>query len=337
MIVAKECLTEKKRVSLEDIKIIYKLENYTELVKCVKDLIEDGKIKPVIASKTNGKKPALFNDYHVLKKKKDYSEYIEELKFRLSPSIFNGYYLNNIERYEKDREDILRFNQYIMECKDRLDIDISLNERSFDIWKREKYLRLEGGKTLLKNLRYDIEQLGVYDTIEPIAYYSYHKHMPQNIVIVENKDTFYSMRRYLIQENANLLGVEIGTLIYGAGKGIVKAMEDLDICVEPYVSDLSNKILYFGDLDYEGIGIYEALYSRFAHRYNIDIFKQAYYTMLDKVENIEALPDTKKGQNRNIQDTFLDCFDSSHRDKLMNILENGKYIPQEILNITDFK
>ncbi len=332
----KEFAAEQKRVSLEDIKRMYKLENYTDIANCIKELMDAGRIKPVKASKTNGKKPALFNEYHVIRVKKDYSDYIDELKYKLSPSIDNGYYLKNLERYVKDRERIREFNQYIVESKDRLRVDISLNERSYDIWKREKYLKLEGGKSLLKNLRYDIGQLGVYDTMEPIAYYSHNKLIPQNVIIIENKDTFYSMRRQLLQGHNTLLGVEIGTLIYGAGKGIVKAMEDLEICVEPYIYHHSNHILYFGDLDYEGIGIYEVLYNKYSERYNISLYKQAYEAMIDKVIDIKGLPDTKKGQNKNIGHVFLDSFDGTMKSKMVEILECGKYIPQEILNITDF-
>ena len=52
-------------------------------------------------------------------------------------------------------------------------------------------------------------------------------------------------------------GAEIGTLIYGAGKGIIRSFQDFDLCAEPYMKHPKNTIYYFGDMDYEGIGIYE--------------------------------------------------------------------------------
>ena len=72
--------------------------------------------------------------------------------------------------------------------------------------------------------------------------------MPQNLLILENKDTFFSMRRRLLEGNETILGIKIDTLIYGAGKGIFRSFEDFDLCVEPYMKAAGNQIYYFGDL-----------------------------------------------------------------------------------------
>lgn len=333
----KEFEQGQKRVSLEYIRKLNKIEGYINLADCVKELIAQGKIKPLYASKTNGKSPALYNEYHVIWEKKDNEEYREELKYNLSSIIDNSYYLKNIEKYQQDREKILQFNHYLINHKDKLEDMISLNERSFDIWGREKFLKEEGGKALLKNLNFNLEDLAIYETIEPISYYAHHKRKSQNVVIIENKDTYYSMRKFLLDGHNEILGTEIGTLIYGAGKGIIKSMEDFSICMEPYLCDPTNKIIYFGDLDYEGILIYESLYSRFANQYHISLFINAYETMIEKVAEISRLPDTKKGQNKNIGRIFTDSFNESIRVRMMTILEMGKYIPQEILNRKDFK
>ena len=67
------------------------------------------------------------------------------------------------------------------------------------------------------------------------------------------------MRNYLLNGYTEIFGAEIGTLIYGAGKGIIRSFQDFDLCAEPYMKHPKNTIYYFGDLDYEGIGIYENL------------------------------------------------------------------------------
>ena len=36
-------------------------------------------------------------------------------------------------------------------------------------------------------------------------------------------------------------------------KSIHKSFPDFTFCMEPYLNDPENEILYFGDLDYEGI------------------------------------------------------------------------------------
>lgn len=138
-----------------------------------------------------------------------------------------------------------------------------------------------------------------------------------------------------------IFGREIGTVIYGAGKGILRSFEDFRFCVESHVNAPGNEILYFGDLDYEGIGIYERLAELFGsgeNRCEIKPFTQAYEKMLEKaaVQGMEFLPDTSENQNRNLSGQFFQYFTESVKARMNQILEAGKYIPQEIINITDF-
>ena len=75
----------------------------------------------------------------------------------------------------------------------------------------------------------------------------------------------------------------------------------------------------------------------FKENFNIKPFVKGYESMIDKFinENI-SLPNTKDGQNRNIGQVFTMEFTLKYRDIIMNILTSNKYIPQEILNISDF-
>ena len=59
--------------------------------------------------------------------------------------------------------------------------------------------------------------------------------------------------------------------------------------------------------------------------------------MLAKADSIgiDNLPFTKEGQNRKINTLFLDQFSETQQAKMKEILEQGRYIPQEILNIND--
>ena len=66
------------------------------------------------------------------------------------------------------------------------------------------------------------------------------------------------MRNYLLNGH---------TEIFGAGKGIIRSFQDFDLCAEPYMKHPKNTIYYFGDLDYEGIGIYENLAEKFRSRW----------------------------------------------------------------------
>ncbi|MPN58120.1 hypothetical protein SDC9_205821 [bioreactor metagenome] len=94
--------------------------------------------------------------------------------------------------------------------------------------------------------------------------------------------------------------------------------------------------MYLGDIDYEGIVIYESFYKYFSNKYNVKPFVNGYIKMIDKVEVLDfELPLTKDGQNRNIQDIFFANFNLAYKSRIHNILEDNLYIPQEILNIKD--
>ena len=134
----------------------------------------------------------------------------------------------------------------------------------------------------------------------------------------------------------NWLGIKIDTLIYGAGKGIFRSFEDFDLCVEPYMQAEGNQIFYFGDLDYEGIGIYENLAELFNEGWKIIPFMAGYEKLLDKAVKAVSIPETKERQNRNIKNIFFSYFSTERIKQMKEILEKGRYVPQEILNISDF-
>ena len=322
-----------KRISLKELQ--KNLSSYKDQYDYVMDLIEKGRIKPVKASGTNGKSPSLYLEYWLVEEAKDYTELKEELLYRMVPEISIDYYMAHLAIYEQDRQWVLLLNGFLKEHKQNLLDAKSLNERSFEIWKREKFLLKEQGKKILKRCQIDLDVLNVYETTEPLAYYSHTRQTPQNILIVENKDTFYSMRKYLLEGNERILGMPVGTLIYGAGKGIFKSFQDFEFCVEPYMTAKGNEIYYFGDLDYEGIGIYENFASVFGGEWEIKPFIEGYEAMVEKAEKIEQLPDTKTGQNKRIRELFFSYFSKEMVEKMMWILEAGQYIPQEILTITD--
>ena len=325
-----------KRISLEKLLAARQKDSYQDQYEYIRTLLDEEKIKPVLASKTNGKKPTLYREYWILEPEKDYSSLMEEMKYRLSTILSVDYYLTHPKVYEVDRPWVLLLSEYLKEHADRLKTPESVNERSFEIWRREKFLDREQGKKILSRCGLNLEFLNVYRTTEPLAYYTNTRVTPQNLLILENKDPFFSMRNHLLNGHFEILGAEVGTLIYGAGKGILRSFEDFDLCAEPYMKHPENQIFYFGDLDYEGIGIYENLAQRFADRWKIRPFVPAYLAMLKKAEQISALPDTKEQQNRNIRNEFFSWFDKEMAEKMKIILEMDKYIPQEILNCEDF-
>ena len=131
------------------------------------------------------------------------------------------------------------------------------------------------------------------------------------LLYTSNKDTFFDIRRYMNSGNDRIMGREFGTVIYGAGKGIWKTFEDYVNGAERYFLG-KNALFYFGDLDFEGILIFEHLIGQKQYRESgIHIFKEAYEKMLDKAWQLgfSRLPDMKEKQNANIGTSFLSAFD----------------------------
>lgn len=348
-----------KKILLEQLLKESRADTYPEQYAYICAQIEKQKIKPVKTSPLNGKKPSLHLSYWVLQEAPDYQEQMEELKFGLVPAIQTDYYRSHMDVYQAERKWVMLLNHYLLEQSEKTPNYVSLNERSFQIWGREKFLQREQGNKVLAHCGVTLEQLFVYQTTEPLAYYSVSRQNPQNVLILENKDTFYSMRRHLMKGNGKIFGEEIGTVIYGAGKGILRSFADFEFCVEPHINNAANRILYFGDLDYEGIGIYERLAKCFGEvdadyacvnnscyneeatasdRQAIIPFQQAYKKMLQKAQqySLEFLPETSEKQNRHILGTFFSYFSAETIRQIKQILESGKYIPQEIINISDY-
>lgn len=325
-----------KKILLEKLLEKCREQTYQKQYEYIMNLLEEQKIKPVKASRLNGKSPALYREYWVLEEKKDYSTYIEELRYEIVPDISVDYYLRHLESYEADRIWVLELNQYLKNKKKTLQFKVSVNERSFEIWGQEKFLSRGQGKRILSRCGLELSFFNIYETTEPLAYYSRTRNIPQNLLILENKDTFFSMRRHLLEGNEEILGIKIDTLIYGAGKGIFRSFEDFDLCVEPYMQAEGNQIFYFGDLDYEGIGIYENLAELFNEEWKIIPFMAGYEKLLDKAVKAVSIPETKERQNRNIKNIFFSYFSTERIKQMKEILEKGRYVPQEILNISDF-
>ncbi len=255
-----------KRISLETIQQQNSSKTYLQLHEHILKRILSDQLRPIKASGTNGKRPALYLEYWLMEEAKNRPDkfYQEELSYQLSPAISNDYYLSHLAQYEQDRSWVLMLDSFLKSHREALNTPVSLNERSFQIWQREKFLQKEQGRKILKRCGMELSDFNLYETTEPLAYYVQNRETPQNILILENKDTFYSMRKHLLSGEQTILGLKVGTLIYGAGKGIHRSFQDFAFCVEPYMQEENNQIYYFGDLDYEGIGIYEKLAQLFA-------------------------------------------------------------------------
>lgn len=326
---------KKKRITLEELENFWAVQNYQTLVALVEEAVQNGELEPMKTSKTNGRVPPLACGYWVRNVEKADEKLSDELKFRLHLELDNSYYLAHLEQYAQERTAVMALNDFWYFNQGALHDKISLNERSFQIWQREKFLQEEGGRQLLRKVGLTLEALNIYQTAEPLAYYTKQKITPQNILVVENKDTFYSMRAHLLGGAETIWQMRIDTLIYGGGKKVCRAMQDMTLCAEDYLLDENNVFYYFGDLDYEGIGIFESLYAVLAPKWLLKPLAAGYQKMLDKSQGL-ILPETKDRQMAGEIRHFWQAFTQTEQKMMQMILQKRRYIPQEIVNQRDF-
>lgn len=301
----------------------------------INKLVSEKIISPV------GKKPntpqGLHLKYRINKRpgKKD-NELVAQIIRSIEPPAKLDYYLKNPQDYLQDRIFIDIFSGFL-KYKNK-DI-ITVNERAYQLFGDEKFFKGEGkdrsrGEIILKRLGISFASIGCEETAEP--FFSFHKKdfhslVSRTIYIVENKDTFWSFKRNILDRSSIF---KADMLVYGEGKKIIssfKFMNEYDVKPE------KDSFIYFGDLDAEGINIYCELLDEYP-QYSIFPFYEGYQAVLEigsKREPIKT-PKQQKISKENIA-RFLNGFDPHVAKELKKLLEGGFYIPQEALSATEMK
>jgi hypothetical protein len=301
---------------------------YSEYCLITEALVNEGIIEGVSKAGKNNKVPKNFKKFRILRNSEKHP-LVAELEF-LYPKFSSYYYKDNIEELEADFQYIKKLSTYLNANTNRDSAEVSINERSFEIFGDEKFLELKG-RIILNKLRLDIAILNVYKTREPFFDFITNQESNWSILIVENKDTWYSLKKVLMKYGRlKLFDVSFQVLIYGEGWKILKSFEFIE--EKHYVHNIKD-IYYIGDLDYEGISIFQSLtdkYKNFSIKPLIHIYKK----MVDKTDGIQ-LRMAEKDQKRYKIEEFLNLM-GIHRDRAFSILNSGQYIPQEILTYVDF-
>jgi len=120
-----------------------------------------------------------------------------------------------------------------------------------------------------------------------------------------------------------------GFLIYGKGKSILKSLSFTQEVPGLDGGDPPTRYLYFGDLDWEGIGIYNRLVKRYPERELLP-WLEGYMALL-RLTN-EA-PRLRRQQRPTDLEPFIRHFGTDARERIEGLLKSGSYIPQEALNL----
>lgn len=327
----------KKIIELAEI-MASTIETYEEVADSIRKLQEEGTLVPIKASGQNGRRPPLYNRYKCIRPEKDYGEVLSKIRL-LHPRFDHQYYLDHPEQYLAAQEDLEALSTYLWKRSGELKTPMSINERSFSIFGKEKLLKsLEKQfSTTFRLQDFTLEDLNTYATPEPFFEYQSPDVEEGAILIIENKDTWYTLRKLMKEEHAStLFDIPLKVLLYGEGKKITRQSGRLKEYQEEVLGEGTSTVYYFGDLDYEGISIYQE-----AQKKNpevlLKLLTKAYEAMLQEVPR-KAYPETRDHRiPRADMEAFLVNFSPADQQKILEILEKGQYIPQEILNYSVLK
>lgn len=323
-------------------KLGVKSKEYDEQYQAVQKAIADGKYKPR-GKALNGKQPALPQNYW--EPVKEFDDPVLREKLHSLIYIKQEVYRKHLDYFKTDWPYAEALNKFLSErekfppCSER--------ERCYQIWGNEKFLseKYSGnhtGQTLLNRCgitqKERTEKLKIYPTSEPLPQFNYKTAGFDKILIVENSDPFTACQKVL-ESKGQILGEDFGVIIYGGGKRAVPSFKS-DMQASPdFIRDKKKIFYYWGDLDYEGIGIYNKVASALRKNgYKVVPWSGAYKAMLVQAESEDyyhlpngELEKTKDGQSSTDLTEFLSHFDAESGQKIQELLASRRYIAQEIL------
>lgn len=315
---------------------------YANFERNLKQLCTRGVLEPVKASGTNGRNPLLYNRYRKVSLRLDQG--IRLNLINLHSLIRSAVYSKSPRAYTEDQRYILALDAFLKDPHQRESLGeaISVNERSFQIFRDEKFLLCDHGRTFLQRIGRTLTDLSCYMTTEPFFYIDYRSKQSAEhnsdtsytALIVENKDTFYSIKRSWQTGKRSIGGVTFNLLIYGEGRKIVGsfafAQEIAGLVLE------TMRVYYFGDLDPEGIDIFGSLVAAFP-LIAIQPFVYCYQALI-RLYGEDAPMRLEKQQKLRAshEETFLTYFTPELSQEIQAIIHSKRYIPQEGLSYAFF-
>jgi len=310
--------------------VYWKVGGYPAFAEIITEMVEKGTLLPVKARGINCKSPALYDCYRIVPRdEKPEQQKRQQLLTHYHPLINTSFYLQHAKEFEQDEMYISLLDRFLKENPylEKL-TPITVNERSFQIFRDEKWLLSVQGQKFLQRVGLDLDKLRCYITHEPFFYYSKKQNSSGTVkvLIVENKDTFFSLKTLFQEGTYSWDGVTFSLLIYGEGRKIEKSIsfyEELD-----EYRNITSEFFYFGDLDPEGISIWHAL----AGKVPVKPFVFFYRALFEKYGFDAPLVRKRQRLSHDAVEEFTVHFSEDMAAGMKQMLMTGHYLPQEGLD-----
>lgn len=320
------------------------LGGFEAFTKAIRELVDKEVISPVLSSGKYRRGKGLFVRYRISKQKPT-DDYVRNLK-SFHPEMIMSKYHNDPKLFNQDEKYLRAFDNYLkqQDFNELTAVPLSINERSYQIFREEKYLT-DKGKNFLSRISYPLEKLNCIKSLEPFMSFNIYRGQPiLNVLIVENLDTYYSLKRVFKKGLRILKGIEFSLLIFGEGNKITNSFQLIE---DENINNVSIRCWYFGDLDRQGIEIYGSLCEKFRD-YSIVPMVFLYQQLLDKYFN-EAKKEAQDGatlKNDELEKQqrlskehlshFLSYFEPVYIEKIQSLVHEKKRLAQEGLNFDFF-
>ncbi|WP_343839001.1 Wadjet anti-phage system protein JetD domain-containing protein [Salinibacillus aidingensis] len=316
----------RKTIRLAELEDLMKQQfhTYEDFANSVLQMEDEGILDMVKSKGRTSRVPALAFQYRINKNylAKDHHKQLQQYRMQLHPLINIDYFYNQDPAvWEKDLGYILKLDDYLKSAD--LPIEpVPAPEQSFELVGDEKWITEKGGKELLERVGL-WERLNIIPVSEPLMFainVNRVKDSNQYHLIVENKTTYQGLLPALSE-------TVFATLIYGAGKAVIKSMEQFPL---QYPVESNHHFYYFGDLDKDGISIWYSLYNKQPIRLALPFYRAS-------LEKESAMGKEYQRVNQEAKETFLSFFNAEEQQQIHALLENGYYHPQETLKTRELQ
>jgi hypothetical protein len=324
---------KKKTIELSDMEsVVSGKTTYEVFAKIILDLQNEGILIPNKSAKTNHKKIPLPLKYTINKGLLTNQDHVklQKKQFDLHPSIsLDAYFKLDMKIYENDLPYIEKINDYIKN-KGLPEFEY-IPELSFHLVNDEKWIDEKQGKAVLKRIKL-WQVLNYNERIDPVAFAINPSRMYDPVkkhLILENKTPFLHAMAAIEESN-------YATVIYGQGWKITSSIQLFE---KQIGGNQMQEYDYFGDLDSEGLSIYEALRHKISVRpagafYKALFLKDSYEGKSGQRYNHEAMIQFARDLEDSLEVADKEAIKhlGSIESYVKTMIESNHYQPQELLN-----
>lgn len=327
-----------------------KSSSYADTVNLITQYVEMGILVPVKAQGFTPNKAKLFKYYFyneiistdLIEKinsfnQLDISWYLEPKQGKKNDFLEPD---NWHQEFFKDYHLLKKLDTFLIKHASKMERAVSINERSLEIFGEEKVFEKKNGTSILKRCNIDRAQLNMYETYEFTNFIPLTE-QGNNFVMIENEDPMFDLvKAYHEQKKTKFMNLLINSLIYQGGHSLVASLNNpMAKYYLPAQFKAGNK-LYIGDLDGAGINIFLSVRDHTPY-HDVKPWVAVYEKMLDKAFSENSVSRLDKNKKRNkVKATelmdFLQYFSPKYQKMIKRLFANNCYIPQEILNYSDY-